>query len=838
MATPLLSVPPGSDADALLGAFVDWSDAQGLTLYDAQEEAILELFEGNNVVLSTPTGSGKSLVAIAAHLRALARGERSVYTSPIKALVSEKFFALCDTFGPENVGMLTGDGAINGGAPVLCCTAEILSNMALIQGESLDAGAVIMDEFHYYSDQDRGAAWQIPLLVLSRARFLLMSATLGDTRRIEEELEQLTGAPVATITGVERPVPLEFSWAETPLLETLAELTATQRSPIYLVNFSQREASEMAQSLTSTTLADRERRDAVRAAIGGFRFDSPFGSALHRILQHGIGVHHAGLLPKYRRLVERLAQQGLLVVICGTDTLGVGVNVPIRTVLFTRLYKFDGRRSRILSVREVQQIAGRAGRKGYDDVGWVVCQAPAHVIENKRKEAKVEAGLLPRKKFRRDPPPKDYVPYDEEAFRRLVDGRPEALQPRFEVDHGMLLSLLQQDPARCGRDGGFGRMLELIEQSHVGPADKVALTAKAEQLLVSLVAAGIVVEETPGAFLDGPLRLAGDLETDFSVFHTLSLYFLRALERLDPEAADYPLRVVGLAEAILENPWPVLYAQERREKGDRIGQLKAEGVDYEDRMDAIQDVTYPKPDADWIYDTFNEWLEHHPWLAAEHIRPKGVAREMFETWATFAEYVRELKLQQSEGVLLRYLSQVYRVLARSVPPGFLTEPLLEAVSFLRATLAHADSSLVTEWEKMLAPDEVAPVGPPPPPDISRNKRTFEARIRAELHQLVRALARRDWEGAAACVVDGGWSAEDFERAMAPFFEEFEVLRFDHRARLSEHTRIVSAGDHVWEASQRLVDPDDEGAWSIDAVIDLRKDAAPEGPLLAVRALGE
>lgn len=838
MSTLLLSVPPAADADSLLESFMEWTDSLGFTLYDAQEEAILELFDGSNVVLSTPTGSGKSLVAVAAHLRAMAHGERSVYTSPIKALVSEKFFSLCDTFGAENVGMLTGDGAINAGALVLCCTAEILANMALLEGEDLAVSTVIMDEFHYYSDQDRGSAWQIPLLLMKDARFLLMSATLGDTRRIEGAVEELTGAPVAVISGVERPVPLEFSWATTSLLETLDKLVATDKAPVYLVSFSQREASDMAQSLTSATLADKPRRQAVREAIGGFRFDSPYGTKLKRILDHGVGVHHAGLLPKYRRLVERLAQQGLLIVICGTDTLGVGVNVPIRTVLFTRLYKFDGRKRRILTVRDFHQIAGRAGRKGFDNVGWVVCQAPAHVIENRRKEAKVASGQLSKKKFRRDPAPKDYVPYDEEMFQKLIDGKPESLKPRFEVDHGMLVSLLQQDPSRCGLDGGYGRLLALIDKSHVGPTSKGQLAGKAEQLLASLITAGIVIEENEGEFLDGPLRLAADLEDDFSVFHSLSLYFLRALEQIDPDTPDFALRVLSVAESILESPFPVLYAQERRERGDRIGQLKAEGLDYVERMEAIEDVTWPKPEAEWIYDSFNSWLETHPWLAAEHIRPKGIARELFETWATFSEYVRELKLQQSEGVLLRYLSQVYRVLARSVPPAYMNEPLLEAVGFLRATLAHADSSLVTEWEKMLEPNEATPAGPPPPPDISKNRRTFLARIRAELHQLVRALARKDWDAAAACVVDGGWTADDFDKAMAPYFDEFDRLRFDHLSRLTEHSRITEAGDHIWDVSQRLLDVEEEGAWAIDAVVDLSDDAAPEGPLLRVRSISE
>jgi superfamily II RNA helicase len=172
--------PNEATPDALLDAFVTWVSDRALELYPAQEEAVLELLAGKHVVLATPTGSGKSLVAAAHLFRALASGGRGVYTCPIKALVSEKFFELCELFGPERVGMMTGDASINREAPILCCTAEILANMALCEGAAADVTDVVMDEFHFYSDPDRGVAWQVPLLTLPRVQFLLMSATLGD----------------------------------------------------------------------------------------------------------------------------------------------------------------------------------------------------------------------------------------------------------------------------------------------------------------------------------------------------------------------------------------------------------------------------------------------------------------------------------------------------------------------------------------------------------------------------------------------------------------------------------------------------------------------------------
>src|SRR6201984_2986192 len=225
--------------DDILNRFVGFATGTGLVLYPAQEEALLEIASGRHLILATPTGSGKSLVATAMHFQAMAENKVSYYTCPIKALVSEKFFALCALFGPENVGMLTGDASINRGAPVVCCTAEILANVAL-RDPGTRADYVIMDEFHYYSDRERGVAWQIPLLALRETTFLLMSATLGDTRVIEQSLKATTGREVAVVRSRERPVPLDFSYLETPLHESIADLVAARRSPIYLVNFTQR----------------------------------------------------------------------------------------------------------------------------------------------------------------------------------------------------------------------------------------------------------------------------------------------------------------------------------------------------------------------------------------------------------------------------------------------------------------------------------------------------------------------------------------------------------------------------------------------------------------------
>src|SRR5699024_10670664 len=437
-------LPADADPDTLFETFSTWSAEQRVERYSTQEEALIEAVSGSHVILSTPTGSGKSLVAIGAHFAALARGERTFYTAPIKALVSEKFFALIEVFGADDVGMLTGDSSVNPDARIICCTAEILANMTLRLGTETEVGQVVMDEFHFYADPDRGWAWQVPPLELPNTQFVLMSATLGDVSFFEKDLTRRTGRSTAVVSSAQRPVPLTFRYAMTPMHETVSGLLSGGQAPIYVVHFSQAAAVERAQALSSINVCSRAEKDAIAEMIGGFRFSAGFGKTLSRLVRHGIGVHHAGMLPKYRRLVEQLAQAGLLKLICGTDTLGVAINVPIRTVVFSGLTKFDGTRQRHLKAREFHQVAGRAGRAGYDTAGLVVVQAPEHVIENAKALEKAGDDPKKKRKITRKKAPEGFVNWTESTFDRLVASEPEPLSSSFEVSHAMLLNVISR----------------------------------------------------------------------------------------------------------------------------------------------------------------------------------------------------------------------------------------------------------------------------------------------------------------------------------------------------------------------------------------------------------
>jgi superfamily II RNA helicase len=836
--------PRGADPDDVLNAFLEAMIEREVELYPAQEEAVLEICAGKNIILNTPTGSGKSLVALAMHFKAICEGRRSFYTCPIKALVSEKFFALCKELGPENVGMMTGDATVNRDAPVICCTAEILSNMALREGERAVVDYVIMDEFHYYSDADRGMAWQVPLLTLPQSTFLLMSATLGDTKILEEDLAKLTGNEVAVVRSTERPVPLDFTYAETPIHETISELIGERRYPIYVVNFTQRACAEQAQNLMSVNFNSKEEKKALKEAIGEFRFDSPYGKVIRRYVEHGLGLHHAGLLPKYRLLMERLSQQGLLKVICGTDTLGVGVNVPIRTVLFTQLFKYDGQKTAHLSVRDFQQIGGRAGRKGFDDQGSVVCQAPEHVIENKRLEAKHahDKSGKKRKVVKKKPPEKGFVNWDAATFERLRSSQPEALSSVFSVDHGVLLNLLEYDD---GANAGYRKLVQLIASSHERDRSKSALRRRAATLFKALRGAGLVEVVKVNGKSD--IQVSDELQRDFSLHHTLSLYLIDALSYLDPESESYGLDVLTLVESILESPRVVLMKQLDRLKGEKVAEMKAAGMEYDQRMEELEKLEAPKPNKDFIYQTFNVFREKHPWIDDENIRPKSIAREMYERYMTFADYIKEYKLERSEGVLLRYVSQSYKALLQSVPETARDDTVYDIIAFLRALLGRVDTSLLEEWESLLHPDEepeeeeAAPVDARPfrvAPEA--DPRAFLARVRAEMHRVVRAVADGDYEEASALVRqpdDDTWGAGRFDQALTPFLEEHERVVFDVRSRQPGKTRLVQESDDLWRVTQVLCDPDDDNRWMIEGEIRPSEIAAADEPWVQLVRIG-
>ena len=898
--TPILRhLPPAPDEGALLDGFATYTIEQGIEMYPAQEEAVLELIAGNNVILNTPTGSGKSLVAVAAHFVALARDERSVYTAPIKALVSEKFFQLCETFGSNLVGMITGDGSVNPDAPIICCTAEILSNWALRDGDRTDVDVVIADEFHFYADPQRGWAWQLPLLELPHCQFLLMSATLGSTAFFEEELTTRTGRDTALVKSTQRPVPLDFQYRTTTLHRSIEDLLESGRAPIYLVHFTQREATEAAQGYLSLDPLTKDEKQQVKDLIGGFRFDSPFGKTFRRFLVAGVGVHHAGLLPKYRLLVERLAQAGLLKIICGTDTLGVGVNVPIRSVLFTQLCKYDGSGVRILRVREFQQIAGRAGRRGFDDRGDVWAQAPEHVVDNQRMAEQAETDAKKKKKMvKKKPPDRGYAHWDEGTFDRLVDGDPEPLTSSFDVNHQMVMSLLDRPGDGCAA------VRRLMVENHDTRRRQREHIRRAISIYRSLVDANLLEFPDPPDDQGRRVRVNFDLQDEFALHQPLSLWAIDAITHLDRELRvevrpertarperrppseprherpapsggafaglaemldqaadgtestdaeeaeeaedvdqvvideppagvddepehttvavgatgdiDRSLAILTIIEAVQENPSVVIAAQLRKAKDALMSEMKSAGVEYEERMERLSKVEPPRPLKDWIYGDFNEFRRHHPWVGGDTVKPKSVVRDLFERAMTFGEYIDHYGLKNSEGVVLRYVSDVYKGLMQNVPAEAGSDELDEIIHWLGALVRQVDSSLLDEWERLQHPDDEAADAVRPgtvvdgPVTITSDARAFRTMVRNEAFRWVEHLARRRRPPNTDADLD-------VATAMEPYWAEHDAIDIGGDAR---HASRFTFDSSTGSVEQTVHDPDGNDDWRLVGQVDL------------------
>ncbi|MCF6377790.1 DUF3516 domain-containing protein [Nocardioides KLBMP 9356] len=836
----------GADPDAVYDAYAGWVVDQGLGLYPHQDEAVIELLGGNHVVLATPTGSGKSLVAIGAHAAALARDEVSFYTAPIKALVSEKFFALIEVFGADNVGMLTGDAAVNPDAPIICCTAEVLANIALREGRAADVGLVVMDEFHFYAEHDRGWAWQVPLLELVDAQFLLMSATLGDVSFFVDDLHQRTGRDTAVVDDAERPVPLSFRWSMEPLDDTLEELVTTGQDPVYVVHFTQAAAVEHATNLLKSRLGSsglKVDKDAIAERIGAFRFGAGFGKTLSRLVRNGIGVHHAGMLPKYRRLVETLAQAGLLRVICGTDTLGVGINVPIRTVLFTGLAKFDGNRQRVLRTREFQQIAGRAGRAGFDTAGYVVVQAPEHVIENEQAKAKIaarQAAGKKKSKVQLKKAPEGTVVWTEQTFDKLVAGVPERLTSRMKVDNAMLVNVLSRE------EDAFPVMRRLLMEGHEEQRGRLRLARRALRLSRSLVRTGIVTR------LDEPDRfgrryvLTVDLPEDFALNQPLAHFALAAYDVLDPESETYSLDIISVVESVLEAPRQILMAQQHAARGEAIGEMKADGIEYDERMALLEEITWPQPLRELLEALYETYRQTHPWLPDDALGPKSIVREMWENGMGFTDFVGRYQLARSEGLVLRYLTDAYRTLRHSVPEAHRAPEVEDVIEWLGETVRQTDSSLLDEWEALSDPDHVSSAvahhePPPPPRPLSKQERPFRVMLRNAMWARVDAVARDDLdvlvrlERAAADRTDPprqvvvGRSVWD--AAIEDYYAEHDTVLTDGDARGPDLLVVgeertgepVGAEDgttsRLRDVRQTIHDPEGHHDWVIEATVD-------------------
>lgn len=852
--TPDHKLIPIDPEDALM-RYSSWVQSQGITLWPHQEEALLDLASNEHVILGTPTGSGKSLVAVGMCYFACTQNKTIYYTAPIKALVSEKFFYLVKLFGKDLVGMITGDCVINSEAPIICCTAEILAQDALRWETDSDIKLVCMDEFHYFGDKDRGWAWQVPLLVLKDTQFLLMSATLGDTTALAQKLKSLTQRDVSTITNAPRPVPLSYSYS-TLSLEASVELIMQQRGvPVYIVCFAQSEAQKSAAALASFGISNKEEREEIKKELAGFNFSTAYGKELKRLLLCGVGVHHAGMLPRYRLLVERLAQKGLLPVICGTDTLGVGINVPIHTVVLRALAKYDGRRMRILNSREFHQITGRAGRSGFDTEGVVVSLATPYEIERLRARAKAANDPKKLKRIKVPKPPEGYVGWSEHTFQKLIESEPEALTPRLKITHAMVLAEVMHGGA------AYARLHALIKNSFQTAEEQEKLIHACQEIFATLMDAGVIVRgEATGAaaqpgddtagdqpaagttsdtaattagdtnattaadtWENASYALAKDIPSDFALDQMLAPFVIAACELIDRESPNYALDIVSLVEASLENPPQIMKVLVKEAKNKALAEMKMEGIDYEERMERLENVSYEKPLKELIDAAYTRYCAEVPWAKDFQLYPKSIVRAMLESANDFKGYVQKISISRSEGTLLRYLSDAWRVLAKTIPQEFINDDLERIISWLHMLIRTTDSSLLDEWEmdSLTAKTPQTPrVGPA---QIVEDPHGLEIMIHNALFKRVLLASKNDSAALGKLDEPFGFYERKWRSVLDEFFEAHESLYINQDARSKRYFSVDTREEktqHLWHAHISFLDAEGDIDFGISADVDL------------------
>ena len=417
----------------------------------------------------------------------------------------------------------------------------------------------------------------------------------------------------------------------------------------------------------------------------------------------------------------------------------------------------------------------------------------------------------------------------------------------------MLLNVL----ARPG--DGCAAMRDVIERSHETAASKKQLRDRGFQLFRALVDRGIIQIRAKGDPVGPKLRVNVELQEDFSLNQTLSLYLLDTLKLLDKTAPDYALDVVTLTEAILEDPDIIIRRQLDRVKSERMAELKAEGVEFDERLQKLEECEHPKPKREFVYATFNEFARLHPWVGQENIRLKSIAREMFERLMSFSDYIRDYELQKVEGVLLRHLSSVYKVLQQTVPPEAHTEQLDDIIAFLQATLRSVDSSLLDEWQKMRDPAWVnraanSPKGDEPKPqtedgttDITRDAKSFISLVRARIFPILRSLGTGYYEGVLEHLDDPNdaegnpWTPPRLRALAEAYLADRERIRFDPEARQSTNTHVKQTEDKTgWLVEQIIVDPQSLNDWTLRLRVDRAKSieaASPHLQMLGMAPVG-
>jgi len=652
--------------------------SRDLEPYPVQEEAFNHIFAGHSMFVSVPTGTGKTMMAKAGIYRALQSGQRAVYTTPLRALTEEKYRELCDDFGNDNVGFTTGDFKINRDAPIQVEVAEILWNRIFGDRSVSPADIVIMDETHYFNDRERGYVWEQSIIGLDpRTQLVCLSATVGHADKFCHWVELTRRLPMQLVESRERRVPLYHEYREAYLIEVVRELAAAQDTPALIFVFGRERCFDTARLLKSCSrFTSDEEKARIEQLCDDTFLDGGVTDELRSLFVHGIGIHHAGILPRYKQLVEQLATERLVKFVVCTETIAAGINLPAKRVVFPSLRKYIRKQARLVTSAEYHQMAGRAGRPQFDSEGIAIVLAPDDVVADMRKEVKkakkkghkVDEERIRKSAYARarsDSQRRSDITWNAEEHTKIKDGEPADLRSTTRINAEQVLAIGLPDLTEERLPGSEDEQAEhetlpvYMRLNIVSVVDNLLLTERerkdAHKLLAqvtdNLRALGIVDEH--GRQVEG--EMIGELNGMDGVF----IYYLLMNHQLDYDQCRQ------LIEFLVDH---------------NVIQRRLDRVDYEKRKvwikERLREKRRENPQVTWE-DVEEEYEREHPRELSDieryhsefcakvpHPQLHGGYRQK-QVWAMmedgamgFLEFVEKHSLAHEEGSLFSYLIRV------------------------------------------------------------------------------------------------------------------------------------------------------------------------------------
>ncbi len=692
-----------------------WS--RGLEPYPVQEQAISAIFAGKNVLVTVPTGTGKTLMAKAALFRAFHRNERAVYTTPLRALTEEKYRELCADFGEGNVGFATGDYKVNREAPIQVEVAEILWNRIVADKHVAPAEIVVMDEGHYFNDPERGYVWEQSMIGLDpRTQLIVLSATVGHPEKFVQWAEITRRVPMALVDSRERKVPLVHEFREEMLIDTVKGLAHAGDVPAIVFVFGREQCFEVARLVKSCR---RFTTDEERAQVEKLCDEAllPAGEAkeLRPLLAHGIGIHHAGILPRYKQLVEQLALERLIKFVISTETIAAGINLPARTVVFPSLRKFIKREPRIITAAEYHQMAGRAGRPQFDDRGLAIALAPEQVVSDLKKELKDAAkrpaydeGKVKRSVYgraRADAQKHGDVIWTPELHAELVKGEPAELRSKTKITAEQVIAIGLPD-LETATLGGANAEIEarmavveaslppsmrldivtVIDNLLLGDRDRKELQKILAQLVANMRAIGVIDEHGH--------QVSGQMIRELQGMDGLLIYYILFNHQL-----EY-LELRELVEYLIDHD--IIQRQLDRKGEDekrewmraKLRELRVDNphITWDD-VEAQWDKEHPRVPTkiELLHQEFSSKVPHPELHGGK--KPKSTWAQLEDSGLGFLEFVEKHGLEHEEGNLFSYLVRVMNFANKMGGASQLSE-LNDMAERVREVLARIDLRMV------------------------------------------------------------------------------------------------------------------------------------------------